>query len=422
LKVLIVGSGAREHALAWKVLQNKGVDGLFVAPGNGGTATIARNLDIKATSIDQLIQSAKDLQIDLTIIGPEIPLELGIVDRFKSQGLAIFGPSKGAAQIESSKVFSKNLMEKYGIPTAQGKAFTDPGEAMRYIQSQSFPIVIKADGLAAGKGVIIASNILEAQLALDEIMAKKVFGSAGNRVLIEEYLVGKEVSLLSFTDGKNVVPLVPACDYKRVFDSDLGPNTGGMGSYSPPGFFESNMQGLVIDTIVEPTIAAMSAENVPYTGVLYTGLMMTDRGPKVLEYNARFGDPETQAILPRLKTDLVDIMLAILSGKLASTRIEWSKEPCLGVVMTSGGYPGGYKTGYPINGLDKVDKDILVFHAGTKIDQASGKIVTDGGRVLTVTSSGKNMAAAMDKVYRNIKKIEFEGCHYRNDIARREVK
>jgi len=421
LKVLIVGSGAREHALAWKISQNEAVAEIFVAPGNGGTAKIARNLDIKAASIEALCESAKQNNIDITIVGPEVPLELGIVDYFISKGLVIFGPSKAAAQIESSKVFSKYLMNKYGIPTAMGNSFSAMDDARKYIEKQQFPVVIKADGLAAGKGVIIAGNKEEALATLDDIMVKKVFGSAGKKVLIEEYLTGKEVSLLSFTDGKTVVPMVPACDYKRAYDEDQGPNTGGMGSYSPPGFFDSKMQGLVMDTIVEPTVAAMAKENVPYSGVLYTGLMITGQGPKVLEYNARFGDPETQAILPRLKTDLVDIMLAIINNRLGNQKIEWSNDPCMGVVMASGGYPGIYKTGYQIDGLDKTDKDVVVFHAGTKIDKSNGRTVTDGGRVLTVTAAAEDLSAAREKVYKNMKKIEFEGCHYRNDIARREV-
>jgi phosphoribosylamine---glycine ligase len=420
LRVLIVGSGAREHALAWKVRQNKAVAELFVAPGNGGTATIAKNLDIKAANIEALYETASQQKIDLTIVGPEVPLEAGIVDYFSSRGLAIFGPTGAAARIESSKVFSKDLMRKYGIPTAQGSVFTSLQDARNYLDTQRFPLVVKADGLAAGKGVIIAADKKEALSALDEIMVKKAFGSAGSQVLIEEYLTGKEVSLLAFTDGKTVVPMVPACDYKRVNDADQGPNTGGMGSYSPPGFFDAAMQSLVMDKIVEPTLAGMAKENVPYSGVLYTGLMLTEQGPKVLEYNARFGDPETQAILPRLKTDLLDIVLAVINKRLAQTRIEWAKDPCLGVVMTSGGYPGDYKTGFPITGLDKIDEDVVVFHAGTRLDQKR-QTVSDGGRVLTVTSLAKDLKAAREKVYKNIKKIQFEGCHYRNDIARREV-
>jgi phosphoribosylamine--glycine ligase len=312
-------------------------------------------------------------------------------------------------------------MLKYGIPCAQSKNFSDYADAKKYLQDQYFPMVIKADGLAAGKGVIIAKTKSEALQALEDIMLAKTFGEAGNQVVIEEFLTGKEVSLLSFTDGSTTVPMVPACDYKRVGDQDTGLNTGGMGSYSPPSFFSKTMLRDVTENIIKPTINALAEENSPYKGVLYTGLMITEDGPKVLEYNARFGDPETQVILPRLKTDLVEIMLAVIQESLDSINIKWEDNACVGVVMASAGYPEKYKTGYAINGLDDIDQDIYIFHAGTKLDETNHAVVTDGGRVLTMAASGVNMAEAREKVYRNISKIDFTGCLYRKDIAAREV-
>jgi len=420
LKVLVIGGGAREHALAWKIAQSPKVTQLLVAPGNAGTAAIARNLNIRANEIDSLTKAAHELNIDLTLVGPEAPLAAGIVDRFGQLGLPIFGPTKAAAQIESSKVYARNLMQKYGIPCPAGVSFYSHAEAKKYVESMSMPIVVKADGLAAGKGVTVAGSKEEALKALADIMGARVFGSAGDQVIIEECLVGKEVSLLAFTDGKTVMPMVPACDYKRVFDGDRGPNTGGMGSYSPPGFFGDKLTAEVVKTILQPVIKAMAREDTPYKGVLYAGLMIADTGPKVLEFNARFGDPETQAILPRLKTDLVDILLAVVDNKLDQTVVKWTEEPCVGVVMASGGYPGNYKTGLEITGLDKLNDDVMVFHAGTKLGEDS-RIYTDGGRVLTVAAAGKNMAEARARVYGNLPRIHFDGCHYRQDIAAREV-
>jgi len=422
LKVLIIGNGAREHALAWKISQDRNVTDIFVAPGNGGTAKIATNISIKVSDIDGLYRTAKELGIDVTVVGPEAPLSSGIVNTFSDKGMPVFGPTREAAQIESSKVFSKRLMQKYNIPTANGEIFADYNEAREYLKKQQMPVVIKADGLAAGKGVIIAKTLDEALSSLEDIMLKKVFGDAGSMVVIEECMIGKEVSLLSFTDGKNIIPLVPACDYKRIYDEDLGPNTGGMGSYSPPGFFGEDLLDHVMADIVTPTVQAMARENLKYKGVLYTGLMITNKGPKVLEYNARFGDPETQAILPRLKSNLLEIMISVINEKLDAVDIEWTDNPCVGVVMASKGYPGHYNTGYAINGLNNVDKDVMVFHAGTEIDQKTNNTVTAGGRVLTVTATGDTMSDARDKVYKNIKNIVFEGCQYRKDIAAREVK
>jgi len=421
LKVMVIGGGAREHALAWKIAQSPKVKELYVAPGNAGTASIANNLNIRPTNIEALAKAAQDIGITLTIVGPEASLAAGIVDYFERLRLPIFGPTKAATQLESSKVFAKNLMQKYGIPCPNSITFSSYLEAKKYLEPQPTPVVVKADGLAAGKGVTVAISTEEALKALSDIMEAKVFGSAGNSVVIEEYLTGKEVSLLAFTDGKTVIPMVPACDYKRVFDDDQGPNTGGMGSYSPPGFFDTKMTRQVTKNILQPAIEAMAQEGMPYKGVLYAGLMIAKDGPKVLEFNARFGDPETQAILPRLQTDLVDIVLAIVDNRLNEVVVEWNNDACVGVVMASAGYPGSYKTGFPITGLDKVDEKILVFHAGTKLDNNS-QVHTDGGRVLTVTAAGKNMAEARAKVYNNLPRIHFDGCHYRRDIAAREVK
>jgi len=420
LKILIIGSGAREHALAWKIKQSPKVTGLYAAPGNAGTASIARNLDIRPDDIESLAETAQNIGIDLTIVGPEAPLAAGIVDRFEQLGMSIFGPTKAATQIESSKVFSRNLMQKYGIPCPKGVIFSDHAEAKRYIESQPLPMVVKADGLAAGKGVTVAGSKEEALKALSDIMEAKIFGPAGDKVIIEECLTGREVSLLAFTDGRTVIPMVPACDYKRVFDDDRGPNTGGMGSYSPPGFFDAELTGEVTKTILLQAVKAMAQEGMPYKGVLYAGLMIAEDKPKVLEFNARFGDPETQAILPRLRTDLVDILLAVVDNKLSEAVVQWQDNACVGVVMASGGYPGRYKTGFKIAGLDKLDDDVMVFHAGTKLGEDS-QVYTDGGRVLTVTAAGKSMAEARARVYDNLPRINFDGCHYRRDIAAREV-
>ena len=419
MNILVVGGGGREHTLVWKLAQSPKVDKVYVAPGNAGTASIAENVDISPNDFDAIAGLATDKGVDLVMVGPEAPLAAGIVDYLHSAGITTFGPTKEATLIESSKTFAKELMFKYGIPCAKSQTFTSLSDAQSYVKSQPFPIVIKADGLAAGKGVIIAGTEQEALSALQDIMGTRVFGDAGNKVLIEECMVGKEVSLLVFTDGVTVIPMVPACDYKRIGDNDEGLNTGGMGSYSPPGFFDDKIKQDVVDRIAKPVVGAMNKEGKPYRGLLYVGLMMTSEGPKVLEFNARFGDPETQVLLPRLKTDLVEIMQAIIDGRLDEISIEWSSEPCVGVVMASGGYPGKYQTGYEIAGLDKLDGDILVFHAGTKL--ADNKVLTSGGRVLTVVASGKSIAEARDKVYANIPRIVFDGAAYRTDIALREI-
>ena len=413
----MVGGGAREHTLVWKLAQSPKAREIYVAPGNAGTAQIARNLDISATDIKALAGAVQEKRIELVVVGPEAPLANGITDYLQQIGIPVFGPTKQATEIESSKVFAKELMQKYNIPCARSASFADYDQAKDYIERQTLPIVVKADGLAAGKGVTVASSIAEALDALDKAMKSKVFGAAGERVVIEECLKGKEMSAFAFTDGTAVVPMVAACDYKRAYDGDRGPNTGGMGSYSPPHFFTPGLAKAVKETIMEPTVKAMAKEDRRYKGVLYGGLMVTSEGLKVLEFNARFGDPEAQVTLPRLKTDLVDIMLAVLNGNLSQINVEWSEGACVGVVMASAGYPGSYKTGFPITGLDKVDKDIQVFHAGTRAGDKPGQVLTNGGRVLTVVATGSTIAKAREKVYANLPRIKFEGCHYRRDIA-----
>jgi phosphoribosylamine--glycine ligase len=420
LRILVVGGGGREHTLVWKIVQSPKAEKVFAAPGNGGTAAIAENLNLRPADIEGLGKAAKEKGVDLVVVGPEAPLASGIVDHFDRLGVPVFGPTRAATQIESSKVFARNLMEKYGIPCPKGAIFSSYSEAHEYLQKQRAPVVIKADGLAAGKGVIIASSPDEADKAISAIMEAKIFGSAGDRVIIDEYLSGREVSLIAFTDGKTVSSMVPACDYKKIGDNDQGPNTGGMGSYSPPGFFSAQMAQKVTKDVLLPTVKAMAEEGFIYKGVLYVGLMIVDGEPVVLEFNARFGDPETQVILPLLKTDLVDILMAVGQGSLGRLNIKWSPEACVGVVMASGGYPGSYRTGFPIRGIDSVDRDVLVFHAGTK--SGSDRVVySDGGRVLTVVGVGQDMAEAREKVYHNISRIYFEGCYYRKDIALREI-
>jgi phosphoribosylamine---glycine ligase len=417
VKVLVVGNGAREHTIVWKLSQNPKVKELYAAPGNAGTARISQNLDIAANDIKSLAKATQQKNLDLVVVGPEVPLAEGIVDHFESLGIPIFGASKLAAEIESSKVFSKTLMQKYNIPCAKSVSFSDYTQAKEYVQKQRLPIVIKADGLAAGKGVVVAGTMDEAMAALDDFMQEKKLGAAANQVLVEEFLSGREMSFFAFSDGSTVLPMLSACDYKRVNDGDKGPNTGGMGSYSPPVFNSPALQKQAMETIMVPTIRAMAQEGRQYRGVLYGGLMVNKENVKVLEFNARFGDPETQVILPRLKTDLLDIIMAVIKGKLNQIKIECSDDACVGVVMASGGYPGSYKTGLPISGLLDADKDVMVFHAGTKIGATPWEVLTNGGRVLTVVALGKTIAQAREKVYDNISRINFDGCHYRKDIA-----
>ena len=368
------------------------------------------------TDIESLARIADSKGIDFTIVGPEAPLAAGIVDDFHTRELPIFGPTKAAAEIESSKVFAKELMQKYDIPCARSTSFSSYPEAKSYLKQQKTPIVVKADGLAAGKGVIVAYTLEQALEALSGIMEEKVFGSAGDRVVIEECLKGREMSVFTFTDAVTTVPTVPACDYKPVFDGNRGPNTGGMGSYSPPHFLNPKLTEIAFNTIMQPTVKALASEGRPYTGVLYGGLMITDDGPKVIEFNSRLGDPETQVVLPRLKSDLVDIIIGVIDNSIGNVDIEWSEDACVGVVMASGGYPGSYKKGLPITGLNSLDSDTTIFHAGTDFN-SEGKVITSGGRVLTIVATGETIAKAREKVYNNIPRLHFEGCHYRRDIA-----
>ena len=393
------------------------MDEIYTAPGNAGTAGLGHNLDISPDDTEGLVGVAKGKRIELVVVGPEVPLANGIVDRFQEDGIPVFGPNQQAARIESSKVFAKEIMQKYGIPCAASVSFSDYDRAREYIEQQKAPMWVKADGLAAGKGAIFAGSTAEALEVLDDLMKTRALGAAGDKIVIEESLSGNEMSAFAFTDGRTVIPMVSACDYKRINDGDRGPNTGGMGSFSPPYFLSPELVNTVNEKIMVAAVRAMARENAPYRGVLYGGVMVTPEGPKVLEFNARFGDPETQVILPRLKTDLIDIMLAVINGKLEQVKMEWSADACVGVVMASGGYPGSYKTGFPVEGLDDLDDGIEVFHAGTKIDGESGRVVTSGGRVLTVVAPGRNIAEAREKVYANISRIKFEGCQYRSDIA-----
>lgn len=415
MRVLVVGGGGREHALVWKIQQSPRVEKIFCAPGNAGIAQMAQCVDIAVDDINSLLEFALEQKIDLTVVGPEIPLSLGIVDRFREKGLKIFGPTQKAAEIEGSKAFSKRLMSKYNIPTAQYGVFTQREKALDFIEEIGIPCVVKADGLAAGKGVLICFTKEEAESAIEDILVGNKFGAAGNQVIIEEYLIGQEVSMLAFTDGKDFIPMVSAQDHKRIYDNDQGPNTGGMGAYSPAPVYTPEIHEIVLKDVLEATVQAMAQEGRPFQGVLYAGLMLTEKGPKVLEFNARFGDPETQVVLPRLKTDLIEIIEAIIAGNLSSINIEWFSEAAVCVVMAAGGYPGKYEKGKEIKGLDDVPKKILVFHAGTKF--ANESIVTDGGRVLGVTALGKDINEAIEEVYQGVKCIDFEGVHYRRDIG-----
>lgn len=417
MKVLVVGGGGREHTLVWKLAQSPRVDRVYSAPGNPGIKNLATCVDISVNDINRLADFAKENNIDLTIVGPEAPLVAGIVDEFESRGLGIFGPSKAAAQIEGSKVFSKDLMKKYKIPTADYRVFERAQDAADYINTAQMPLVVKAEGLAAGKGVIIAHDRDTAKEAVKSIMIDRAFGESGSRVVIEEYLEGPEVTVLAFCDGKVAVPMVSSRDHKRVFDNNEGPNTGGMGAVSPAPAYTLELAKTVEHDIIQRTVDAMASEGIPFKGILYTGLMLTKSGPKVLEYNCRFGDPETQVVIPRLKTDLVDIVESVINGNLLNTKIEWKQEAAVCVVIASGGYPGSYETGKPIRGLADAEKNgSIVFHAGTALK--NGEIVTAGGRVLGVTALGKDVQDARELVYKSVSKIYFDGMHYRKDIGK----
>ena len=415
MKVLVIGSGGREHALAWKLAQSGKVTDIFIAPGNAGTSQVGTNVDIAADNIPALLSFAKEHDIDLTVGGSEAAITQGIADVFSEEGLLIFAPSKRAAEIEGSKIFCKYLLHKYHIPCAHSQAFDDYEQALAYLHEQAMPIVIKADGLAAGKGVVVATSIAQAEEAVHDMMQKGLFGNAGRKVLIEECLTGSEMSYFAFVDGAEVVPLGCVCDYKRVFDNDEGPNTGGMGSYTPPIFADDKLKNQILENIVRPTAEAMVAEGRPYQGMLYTGLMITSQGPKVLEFNARFGDPETQVMLPLLEGDLFDIFYAIARGMLKDTYISVSSDACVGVVMTAKNYPDTPDKGQVITGLDQIDYDVNVFQAGTQ--EQNGQLITNGGRVLIVCARELSLEKAREKAYDNVHKIYFEGAHYRTDIA-----
>ncbi|HPG38332.1 MAG TPA: phosphoribosylamine--glycine ligase [bacterium] len=421
MNVLVIGSGGREHALVWKLKQSKLVTTVFCAPGNAGIAMEAQCVDIDATDINGLLRFARDTKIDFTVVGPEAPLVIGIVDEFEKNGMPIFGPSQKAAELEGSKVFMKYLLEKYDIPTAQYRVFKEYEDAVAFIKNTGIPVVVKADGLAAGKGAIVCNNRQEAFDALDIIMKKRAFGDAGNQVIIEECLQGYEVSVLAIADGEDLIYLAPAQDHKRILDNDEGPNTGGMGAYAPAPQITPELMMRIHHEIMLPTLKGMALEDRPYKGVLYAGLMITASGPKVLEYNCRFGDPETQAILPLTKSDLLQAMMAARDGMLKD--MEWENHPgaAVCVVIASGGYPGHYEKGKPILGLDsRIDDNIMVFHAGTRWEGEN--IVTSGGRVLGVTAVGNTIKEAINSVYKAVGKIAFDGAYYRKDIGAKAVK
>lgn len=419
MKILVVGSGGREHAIVRKLKESSQVEAVYCAPGNGGISRDAECFPVNAMDKEGMLSLAKEKAVDLVFVAPDDPLAAGMVDFLEAAGIPCFGPNAAAAEIEASKVFSKNLMKKYGIPTAGYEVFSDPAQALDYIKVQGkYPAVIKADGLALGKGVVIAQNEEEAKAALHSIMEDKIFGDSGTQVVVEEFLTGPEVSVLAFTDGKTLCPMVSSMDHKRAYDGDKGPNTGGMGTISPNPFYSDEVAKECMEKIFQPTVAAMNAEGRPFKGCLYFGLMLTPDGPKVIEYNSRFGDPETQVVLPRLKTDFAEIVKAVAEERLSQLSIQWSEQASACVVMASGGYPGSYPKGIEMHGLDEngqVD-GVTVYHAGTKYE--NGKFLTNGGRVLGVTALGDTLDQALDTAYAAVVKISFEGAMYRKDIGR----
>ncbi|HLB26132.1 MAG TPA: phosphoribosylamine--glycine ligase [Dehalococcoidia bacterium] len=417
MNVLLVGSGAREHALAWKLRQSPRLTDLFVAPGNAGTATLGINLPLKANDLEGLARAARENRCELVVVGPEEPLARGLVDRLAVEGIAAFGPSRAAARIESSKAFAKELMQRHGIPTARTAVFSNRTDARNHVEGLSAAPVVKADGLAAGKGAIVCETKEEALQAIDSMMGKEAsFGEAGRTVVVEERLEGREVSAHAFSDGRATAPMPFSCDYKRALDGDGGLNTGGMGAYSPPGWLDEALASQIDREVTVRAVEAMAEDGVPYRGVLYPGIMVTPDGPKVLEFNCRLGDPEAQVLLPRLKTDLLEVCLAVVNNRLHELAIEWSEQACVGVVLASGGYPEEYATGLPVSGLGQLEPDALVFHAGTALAE-DGSVVTSGGRVLTVAAMGEDLTEARAKAYRNVQRIHFSRCHYRRDIA-----
>lgn len=422
MRILVVGGGGREHALTWKIAQSPLVDAIWCAPGNAGMAALAECVDIGAEDIESLARFAAEKKIDLTVVGPEAPLVAGIADLFQEKGLPVFGPVRKAAQMEGSKDFAKRLMLEAGVPTGKAEAFTDYDAAEACIRNNSAPYVVKADGLAAGKGVVIAQDDRAAYEALKTCFVKRSFGAAGDKVLIEEFLEGQEVSIICFVDGEDILPMEPAQDYKRVGDGDTGPNTGGMGSYSPVPVLSREDYQRAVEEILRPTARALAGRGIHYKGILYAGIILTAGGPKVLEYNVRFGDPETQAVLPRLRSDIVEAMLAVVEGRLAQANLEWHDDPCVTVVVASGGYPGDYARGYPVTGLEEAGSmdGVTVFHAGTSLDE-KGEVVTSGGRVMGVSALGKDFAAARERAYEAAARIAFTDIYYRKDIALRTL-
>ncbi len=421
MKVLVIGSGGREHTLVWKISQSPKVDKIYCAPGNAGIAELAECIDITTDDINGLAGFALSDQIDLTVVGPELPLVEGIVDLFESRDLRIFGPSRQAALLEGSKVFSKEIMLKYGVPTAGAEIFSSFKKAKDYVQAKGAPLVVKADGLAGGKGAMVCHTLDEALKAIEAIMQKKIFGESGKRILVEDCLFGEEASFIVFTDGENIVPMASSQDHKRIYDGDKGPNTGGMGAYSPAPMITPDLSEKIMQEIIRPVIDGLASEGKRYKGVLYAGLIITDEGPKVIEFNVRCGDPESQAVIPRLKNDLIDIINDIIDGRLSARSLDWDERPCVCIVCASDGYPGSYQKGKLISGLQEFNnaKDIILFHAGTKL--SGQEIITDGGRVLGVTALGKDIKETIDKAYQAIEKIDFEGMYYRKDIGYRAL-
>ena len=419
MEVLVIGGGGREHALVWKIKQSPRVKKVYCAPGNAGTGEIAENIPIAADDIPSLLEFALQKEIGLTVVGPEQPLVMGVVDQFEKKGLRIFGPNARAAELEGSKSFAKDIMAKYGLPTAEYKTFSCADNAAEYIKLKDCPLVIKADGLAAGKGVLLCQTADEALAAVDSIMGKKSFGKAGNQIVVEEFLQGQEVSVLAFSDGQTVLLMDSAQDHKAAYDGDKGPNTGGMGAYSPAPVFTEIMRQKVHDQIMQPMIRAMQQEDRPFKGILYAGLMLTKTGSQVLEFNVRFGDPETQPLLVRMDSDIIPVFEACIDGTLDQCPLQWKNESSVCVVMAAEGYPGSYEKGKPISGLQNANSlpGVEVFHAGTKTQD--GEVLTQGGRILGVTATGENIGTAIAKAYEAVDKIKWQGIHYRKDIGHR---
>lgn len=428
MRILVIGSGGREHALCWKIAKSPKCEKLYCAPGNGGIYEYAELVKIPPDDIDGLLNFAKEAKIEMTVVGPEGPLVAGIADRFEKDGLKVFGASKGCALLEGSKVFAKELMKRLGVPTADFRVFNKSEDALRFLDAKALPVVVKADGLCAGKGVVVAKTIDEAKDAVKKMMVDKIYGSSGDRIVIEDFLPGEEASIIVISDGKNIFPLASSQDHKRIFDGDRGPNTGGMGAYSPAPIVTDELFKKVLDAAIYPIINHFAGEGTPYKGALYAGLMITASGPKILEYNVRFGDPETQVILPRLKNDLVEVLDRAIVGDLGGHQPEWDKRPCVSVVLASGGYPGEYEKGIEIKGLGQLRplKDVVVFHAGTKKGQRATNgndlFVTTGGRVLNVTALGDDIKGAIANCYDAISMIRFDRMYYRKDIGYKAIR